>query len=672
MRHAFRLAELILRRKALSINEDSIPSNMYIPVPSPLDTVILDRESLDVGRFMLHRFLVAQGMFGLKEEDALDIKDISGSPSFISRAKRSKGVTIKRINKVKKIVPRSQTQAKEEARQTKLVKEAKTRQSQTSFMNTCQAIVSHDCRKLKVSKSLQVPRAIVETLSICLGKELCSFEEQMRLLTSMNLVLTKVESLPDIITHPVKVIPIEFAGVKFHTNSPSHYIKYAQDTVLNSLLWKFPRVKRLIICEEKYHYTPDVFKGPTRAQRTSVSKASIVHLKKAEEAGKVAKFTRKFVTTTAEGKNMIGIYLASNVRKLTLNRDITLDIDSELNVQGCSCKAKLCQCNTFTNPVRCIFNKKQLQSQVILDIKQRKGEGEQAQIDWLIGAKEDLEEGEGVASVLTSGDIDGVVNHIFSVSLLWPRKDDGSFKHPVFVILQKQKFMDVYNITGIIELLEGHFKEPNIAAKVAVILCMGGNDYMLRYQGITHTKIVKEFLKNDAVRHNLLSFDKEPPHVSVAYYKMLVKHLYCPSSLDPTKLSVEDIRQISIKPPGKIIRPTLSWMPPETVLDKMANLLDLQVQYLLTAGDSEALLPDFKSCGIFKETEGGIEYDFGPDSHIDINSAVTCDQDRLKESIEHAKIKQGGRKRKDPPRTPRGPNKKPMTSTPVSRKQRPT
>ena len=160
----------------------------------------------------------------------------------------------------------------------------------------------------------------------------------------------------------------------------------------------------------------------------------------------------------------------------------------------------------------------------------------------MIGAKEDLEEGEGV---LTSGDIDGVVNHIFSVSLLWPRRDDGSFKHPVFVILQKQKFMDVYNITGIIELLEGHFKEPNIAAKVAVILCMGGNDYMLRYQGITHTKIVKEFLKNDAVRHNLLSFDKEPPHVSVAYYKMLVKHLYCPSSLDPTKLSVENINQVT-------------------------------------------------------------------------------------------------------------------------------
>ena len=37
--------------------------------------------------------------------------------------------------------------------------------------------------------------------------------------------------------------------------------------------------------------------------------------------------------------------------------------------------------------------------------------------------------------------------------------------------------VDIYNITGMIELLEMHYKNSTIGMKMAMILCMGGNDF---------------------------------------------------------------------------------------------------------------------------------------------------------------------------------------------------
>ncbi len=59
------------------------------------------------------------------------------------------------------------------------------------------------------------------------------------------------------------------------------------------------------------------------------------------------------------------------------------------------------------------------------------------------------------------------------------------------------------------------------------------------------------------------------------------------------------------------------WVPPASALRKMASLIDLQVEYLLTAGDHSATLPNFLDRGCLRKTlNGQIEYDFGDDSRV--------------------------------------------------------
>ena len=68
----------------------------------------------------------------------------------------------------------------------------------------------------------------------------------------------------------------------------------------------------------------------------------------------------------------------------------------------------------------------------------------------------DLEDNGAIVAVVTSADIDSIAIHLFSISFYWARKENGKFKNKVYVLLQKQK-PELYNITGIIELLEERF-----------------------------------------------------------------------------------------------------------------------------------------------------------------------------------------------------------------------
>ena len=55
-------------------------------------------------------------------------------------------------------------------------------------------------------------------------------------------------------------------------------------------------------------------------------------------------------------------------------------------------------------------------------------------------------------------------------------------------------------------------------------------------------------------------------------------------------------------------------MPQTTAMENVAKLLNLQLQYLLTAGTHDAPLPDFIHSGCLKRTlTGEVEYDLGPD-----------------------------------------------------------
>ena len=56
------------------------------------------------------------------------------------------------------------------------------------------------------------------------------------------------------------------------------------------------------------------------------------------------------------------------------------------------------------------------------------------------------------------------------------------------------------------------------------------------------------------------------------------------------------------------------WMPPASAMVKVADLVDLQIKYLMTAGKHDAPLPNFMSSGCLRKTSTGeVEYDLGPD-----------------------------------------------------------
>lgn len=59
-------------------------------------------------------------------------------------------------------------------------------------------------------------------------------------------------------------------------------------------------------------------------------------------------------------------------------------------------------------------------------------------------------------------------------------------------------------------------------------------------------------------------------------------------------------------------------MPPESVLDHLVKLYDCQIEYLFTAGISNAKLPKFMEKGCLKKNDDGdVEFDFGNEVHID-------------------------------------------------------
>ena len=118
------------------------------------------------------------------------------------------------------------------------------------------------------------------------------------------------------------------------------------------------------------------------------------------------KFDKKAINATDEGKTAISLYLAKNIHRLNIKKDLFLDIDSELIVKGCECEPfakENCQCNTYASPIRGIFTKEGYQAQHILEhICQRKGEAEMSQVDWLVETVSTFEAGDIGLRVVSS------------------------------------------------------------------------------------------------------------------------------------------------------------------------------------------------------------------------------------------------------------------------------
>ena len=243
----------------------------------------------------------------------------------------------------------------------------------------------------------------------------------------------------------------------------------------------------------------------------------------------------------------------------------------------------------------------------------------------------------------------------------------------VYILLQKVT-PELFDITDIIERTETYFGFRNAAVNLAIIFCMGGNDFIPKFHGISHEKWLTVVIEKPTLFRNVVQYKECPDsgkilggNINQDIYLDIVKKLFCPKNIDPNLMTFEDVRQISIKPPGKDVRPPNAWLPPVCALRALVNLLNCQIDYLFTVWHHDALLPKFLERGCLRIDENGkVQYDFGTESRTEnYTLLLTIEEEELKKKMTaHKKV----RKREHPGATPektRKVKRKPVMSTPV-------
>ena len=504
-------------------------------------------------------------------------------------------------------------------------------------MNTCQAIFRADGSKASTTKSTGVKKALLGLLNKSSGSAADS-----------SLIITNFKQTPDKVMASAKKVIVEFAGAKFHVKSTTgdQYIQYINKGVINHLASSLSGIDHVVICEEKYQFTPDDLKANTRQKRQKKETISISHLKEELEILSESKLSKKAIVSTAIGKSLISSYLSKHGEELSIQKDMTLDIDSEAVM--CLCyyghSDKDCVCKPYSIPVRFKFLEGKMSEKTHLStIRQRKGEAEMTVVDWIPEMRNELSAGDSIVSYVTSADIDTVLIHIFALSLYWDRDEDGNFKWPVYVWLQKTK-PEIFDITGIIRAIEKQFEIADVAAIISLILCMSGNDFLPNFYNMSHHKLLSIITGDTTLLEQLFTFQRHDRkiicHINCNVYVEIIKKNYCPANLQHTKLTAEEVRQLSIKRPNKDFRHPQSWMPPMSGLKMVAKLVQCQIDYMLTVWCHESLLPDFKSYGcIMRSDAGEIIYDMGPDMHVeDKDSLLILSDTEMETAIGRAKV----------------------------------
>ena len=311
-----------------------------------------------------------------------------------------------------------------------------------------------------------------------------------------------------------------------------------------------------------------------------------------------------------------------------MNHEYKLIVDSELHLHNCKCQDP-CTCEKYTTPIICSFAKTDdtisCQTELMQTIKQRKGEAEKAVVDWLNHFKDKMKVGECLVSIITSGDIDAIPIHLYAVSKYWNRDTENNFKNPVFVLLQKPRGrLDIYNITGMITLFERRFSDMTIGTKVAFGLCIGGNDFIPKLFQVSHEKVLNLIVSNPILKNNLFIFAENNIILNQKYFAELFRCIYCPKRYQNSNLSYENVRALTIaKSEDKISKggyrtnDPRKWLPPESAINRLGELVQLQIHYMETVGKHDAVNPDFlKYSCLQRNASNDTEYYFGPDSHF--------------------------------------------------------
>ena len=636
-KHIFRTTKLILRQGGVAPHNDDAVWNVYQSSPEELSNSILDRETENIGTYLIKKFVAQTNLLGMTENDVPSKNDLQGPKVLVSRVKQAKGVTISRSRTKHESKGKTEIETTENKRKKKVDKMSKIFDCLSSSMNTCQAVFRSDGTKASTNKSLGVKKALNCLLNKCTTTEPDRF------------ILSNFKRTPDQIRATAKKVVVEFAGTKFKMMSTTgnQYIQYINKGIINFLLTSLPSTDHIIICEEKYKFTPDDLKANTRQKRQKKKAVTIAHLKQESEIISESKLSKKAIVSTTVGKSLISSYLSKHVDLLDVRKNLTLDIDSEAVMCTCYCGNSndvSCSCKPYAVPMRFKFSDgKLLEKTTLTGIKQRKGEAEMSVVDWFPDLQQELAVGDSVVSYITSADIDTVLIHMFALSLYWERDETGNFKWPVYVWLQKQK-SEIYDITGIILSVEKYFDIDNVAAVIALVLCMGGNDFLPNFHNISHDKLLSVVVSDKAILKDLFKFQKAEGKcvctINENVYVDVIKRLYCPVNLQHSALAPDEVRQLSIKPPNKDFRHPQSWMPPVSALQTLAKLIQCQIDYFLTCWDHGALMPDFLSYGCISRTDtGDLIYTMGPDMHTDDKTTLLhlSDED-LAAAVSRAKI----------------------------------
>ena len=130
------------------------------------------------------------------------------------------------------------------------------------------------------------------------------------------------------------------------------------------------------------------------------------------------------------------------------------------------------------------------------------------------------------------------------------------------------------------EIFKNHFKDDeDIVKKISILLCMGGNDFIPKFYGISHHKMLDVFLKNEYFLSHLIFRNGTGIHqIDTQVYKDFMKTLYCPKNVR-ADAPYEDVRNATIFSQRKChsedniakfksLRNGQSWLPPASALEK--------------------------------------------------------------------------------------------------------
>ena len=163
--HIFRVTNLILRQGGLQMHSNETVWNVYQSSPAALPDSILDRETADIGTYLVKKFVAQTHLFGMTEKDIPSTKDLTGPKVLVSRVKQAKGTTIARSRTKTESKGKTQKEIAESKRKQKVQKMSKIYDCMSSSMNTCQAIFRADGSKASTTKSTGVKKALLGLLN---------------------------------------------------------------------------------------------------------------------------------------------------------------------------------------------------------------------------------------------------------------------------------------------------------------------------------------------------------------------------------------------------------------------------------------------------------------------------------------------------------------------------